>query len=366
MAINYPNFLAAPVQKSPFENLFENVLKGYEMQQKPAQMKEEQSARQLANKLREMEVEHKPKEYELNDKGKEFANALQNKANQYYEEKFRLDRDLKKAQTQKALSPGSAAAKANGKLANFMVSHPNASQEDITEFADKLSQAELKHLNQTTERSEALNRNQYKRDATTIVKKHIELKDIDSGKLPGTDVKISEDEQAELRNDLLLSLVKDVTDPKTREKLINASNMNITLDTIDPTALTQYSGAKGRINKLGDSIIESAGKGSEAYKDYRRETIKASAAAKQMRQYLGDSIQPTAQERLDHLTNPEAWNVSPQLAKENFEFIRDLYKRETQTLVRAATDPSLYTAKGNSENESHAGKTYDLATGKWK
>lgn len=69
-----------------------------------------------------------------------------------------------------------------------------------------------------------------------------------------------------------------------------------------------------------------------------------------MRQYLGDSIQPSAQEKLDKLTKPEAWNVSPETAQKNFEFMRDLYKQESQTLVRAATDPTLYQSIGVKNN----------------
>lgn len=365
MAINFTDFSKAPILESPAKNLFENVLKGYQISQEPARMKQEFTAKDLANKLRDLEVQHKPKEYQLSDQQKGLANALSSKALEHYDEKFNLDRDYKKSLIAKNNRPGGVATKANGKLANFIVSHPNATQEDITKFADTLSEAELKHLNQTTARSETLNETQFKRDSSPITKKHIELRDIDEGRFPGTQDKITPEKQAAMKNDLLLSITKDVTDPKTRDKLINASNMNITLDSINPTALTQYSGAKGRINKLADSIIESAGKGSEQYKSYQREVIKASAAAKQMRQYLGDSIQPTAQKKLDHLANPEAWNVSPQLAKENFEFIRDLYKRETQTLVRAATDPSLYSAQGNANNPN-SGKVYNLSTKRWE
>ena len=368
MAIQFTDFSKAPLntQESPFKNLLEDVLKGYKMGAEPAKMKQETQQRELANKLKGLELEHKPKEYELSDKQKSLANAIQSKALEHYDEKFNLEKQYKQSQIDKNNRPGGGvAAKANGKLANFIVSHPDATQEQITAFADTLSKAELKHLEQTTERSLTLNETQHKRDATPITKKHLEIKDIDEGFYPGTKTKIAPEVQAKMKNDLLLSVVKDTTDPKTREKLINASNMNITLDSINPKYLTQYSGAPGKVDKLADSIIESAGAGSPAYKNYQREVIKATAAAKQMRQYLGDSIQPSSQEKLDKLANPEAWNVSPELAAENFEFIRDLYKRETQTLVRAAQDPSLYSATGNAANPTQ-GKIYNLSTKRWE
>lgn len=365
MAIQFTDFSKAPILKSPWENTLENALKGYQISQEPAKMRQEASARELANSLTKMEIEHKPKEYALGDEAKTFANALQSKALEHYEEKFKTDQDYKKAQIQRALQTNlGGTAKANGKLANFMVSHPYATQAQIQDFAETLSKAELDHLRQTTERGATLNETQYKRDASPLTKKHLELKDIDEGYYPGTKAKIAPDTQKKMRNDLLLSLVKDTTDPKIREKLINASNMNITLDSINPNYLTQYSGASNKANKIADSIIEAAGAGSPAYENYQHEVIKATTAAKQMRQYLGDSIQPLAQDRLDHLANPEAWNVSPQLAKENFEFIRDLFKRESQTVLRAAEDPTIYTAAGNSPQSSSKELVYNPATGR--
>lgn len=105
MAINFTDFSRAPILDSPSKNLFENILKGYQISQEPAKMQQESSARELANKLREMEVEHKPKEYELSDKQKEFANSLSSKANEHYEEKFDLYKRAKEAEINKANRP---------------------------------------------------------------------------------------------------------------------------------------------------------------------------------------------------------------------------------------------------------------------
>lgn len=345
MAINFTDFSKAPIQESPWANIFENVLKGYQIAEAPRTMKREAQAKELANSLQKLALEHKPKEYALSDA-------------------------LKQAQIEKARRPagiGGTALKANGKLANFIVSHPNATQEEITKFADTLSEAELKHLNQTTSRSQVLNETQHTRDAPQIVKKEEALMQIDKGYLPGTQTKLTPDQQAKFKNDVLLSVVKDTTDADTRKKLINATNLNITLADVNPEKLTQYSGAKGQIKKMGDTIRESAGKGSRDYKDYVGEVQKATAAAKQLRAYLGDSIQPSQQERLAHLTNPEAWNVSPALAAANYRYMQDLMKRETQTLVRAGTDATLYqTAANPGGTQSHVGKTYNLATRRWE
>lgn len=371
MAIQFTDFSSKPLLDAPGKDIFEDILKGYQMGKEPANMKRDADAKDLANKLKQLDVEHKPKQYDLDDKAKDFANQLQKAAISRLPKKYAMEEALNDARIKKLNGNNlTNVLKPNGKVANIAWVKKELERDDVdpqSEYAQSLkNELRIEQEQQQTgnERRVILNASQHKRDSTPITKKHLEIKDIDEGYYPGTKNKISPENQTKMKNDLLLSIVKDTTDPKVREKLINASNMNITLDSIDPEGLTQYSGGSNKSTKLADSIIEGFGSGSPQYKSYQRELIKAMAAAKQMRQYLGDSIQPAAQDRLDNLTNPEAWNVSPQLAKENFNFMKDLFKRETQTLVRAAQDPSLYTASGNSGNTEERDLVFNPATGR--
>lgn len=356
MAINFTDFSSKPLLDSPAASIFENVLKGYKMEQEPGKMKQEASARELANQLKDLEVKHKPKEYALTDQGKSLANAMKSKALEHYEEKFQMGRDLNKARIDKLnnKSPTSL-VKPNGKVANIAWVKDQLKDPNIDpEYANQLKTAlkdEQEHLETTTARGQKLNDTQYKRDATPVTKAYDEIHSIQNGKFPGTDRDLSPEEQQKMQSSLMLDIVKKTTDPKTREKLINANNMNITLGSIDPKKLTYYSGIEGQfVDKPADAILEGFGEGSKEYQDYIHEINKANFAAKQMRQYLADSIQPAAQEKLDKLTKPEAWNVSPKTAEENFNFMRDLYNQESQTLVRAATDPTLYQGTGAPSN----------------
>jgi hypothetical protein len=356
MAIQFTDFSSKPLLDSPAKTIFEDVLKGYKMGQEPAKMKQESTQRELANQMKKLEVEHKPKEFELDDKGKAYANALKAKAMEHYDEKYNLDKQYKQAQINKLnnKSPTSV-VKPNGKVANIAWVKDQLKDPNIDpEYANQLKQAlvdEQEHLETTTARGKKLNDTQYKRDATPVTKAYDEIQSIQNGKFPGTDRPITPEQQSKMQSSLMLDIVKKTTDPKTREKLINANNMNITLDSIDPKKLTYYSGIEGQfVDKPADAILEGFGEGSQEYKDYIHEINKANFAAKQMRQYLGDSIQPSAQAKLDKLTKPEAWNVSPKTAEENFNFMRDLYKQESQTLVRAATDPTLYESIGVNNN----------------
>lgn len=148
MAINYPNFLNAPLLDSPAANIFENVLKGYKMAKEPAKMAEEQKKAELANELSKLDVEHKPKEYELNDEQKTLANAMQSKALENYDEKYNLEKKYKQSQIDKNNRPGGASGlKPNAAVANadyiWKLEHPagDSTPEEKKEHLEKLKSA---------------------------------------------------------------------------------------------------------------------------------------------------------------------------------------------------------------------------------
>jgi hypothetical protein len=356
MAIAFTDFSKIAPQDNGVGDIFGNVLKGYQIEEEPKKMAEEAKAKKLANALQEAALKHKPKEYELSDA-------------------------LKVAQINKAnrtpAAGGKGALKPNAAVANaeyiWQLNHPNGdtTPEEKAAHTKLLQDAfdtGLEHTAEGTKRTKVLNDTQEDRAPRSSVEKvHYELSKINRGERPysPTHEKLSPEEETKSRNDLLLDIVKKTTDQQTRAKLQNGLNMNITLAEVQPKKLVQYSGIMNKGQKLADFAEEHFGKGSEQFRDYQREVNKAQFAAKQMRQYLGDSIQPTAQQRLDHLTNPEAWNVTPRVAEENFEFMRDLMKRETNTLIRAATDPTIYQASGQQAVAPSSGvKVYNPATGR--
>lgn len=157
MAVQFTDFSRAPLVDSPFKNLLENVFKGYQLGQMPAKLAEEQKQRQLGNQLKQLEVEHKPKELELNDQQKMLANAIHKKALEHADEKFQLEKDYKTALIQKALQTKvGGSTKANGELANFIVSHPEATQEDIRKAYDEIHSSKIAHEQAITSRSKDL------------------------------------------------------------------------------------------------------------------------------------------------------------------------------------------------------------------
>lgn len=331
MAINFTDFSRAPIQESPWANALENAFKGYQLSQMPRQMADEAQKRKLANAMSQLKLDQEPARFE---KEQAYKEALINKARN---------------------TPAGGTLKPSGELANYIYSHPNASQDEIKEVAEKLYKSALEKRQQSSERMKTLNKTQELRGSSPVSKIYNDIQKVEQGKNPTTGEDITPERQQQWKNSLMMDLIKKTTDPKARNQLINANNMNITLDSINPDDLVTYSGIKNKAAKLGDSILEGSGRGSERYQKYVDAVQRANAAAKQMRLYLQTSIQPYESEQLKKLTNPEAWNVSPATAKKQFEFMRNLMKRESNTLVRAMTDPTLYTnAFSNTERSSQS------------
>jgi len=155
MAINFTDFSRAPIIASPWKNLFENVLQGYKIEQEPAKMAQETQQRELSNKLKKLEVEHKPTEYSLSDQEKTLANSLKDLALKHQPKEYSLADALKEEQLkQLQRTGGKGGAKVNGMVANFVATHPEATQDEIKAFADQVLQSQLRHTEAVTGRSE--------------------------------------------------------------------------------------------------------------------------------------------------------------------------------------------------------------------
>lgn len=157
MATQFTDFSRAPLLESPWKNIFEDVLQGYKISQEPTKMKQESSARELANQLKKLDVEHKPKEYALSDQGKSLANALHSKALEHYEEKYALDKEYKRAQIDKINRGSTNVIKPNGKVANIawvkqQLEDPNIDPVYAAQLQEALSDAE-KHEKTIIDRS---------------------------------------------------------------------------------------------------------------------------------------------------------------------------------------------------------------------
>lgn len=135
------------------------------------------------------------------------------------------------------------------------------------------------------------------------------------------------------------AIAKDTTDAAIRNKIPYAENVKITLDSINPDDLVQFSGPKGTINLGIESLKAAFGAPSENYLAYQKSLTSAQTLKKQLRQFWGDSIQPAATEEIGKLTNPSHWNKNPEVAKQQFEQLKKITEQELASFTSHGTSP---------------------------
>jgi hypothetical protein len=135
------------------------------------------------------------------------------------------------------------------------------------------------------------------------------------------------------------ALGKKTTDAAIRNKIPYAQNVKITMDSINPEALVQYSGPQGNFKYGVDSIKAGVGNAPPEFMEYQKALTSAKTLSKQLRQFWGDSIQPSATDKIDQLTNPSHWSKNPEVALQQFNQLKQITEQELQTFANAGTSP---------------------------
>lgn len=174
-----------------------------------------------------------------------------------------------------------------------------------------------------------------KRSSSNLGKLSQEEEDVAAGFEPNTNRQhqISPDRQEELLGQYQLTKQKLSTDTDTRKKVLFASNIDKTIESINPKDLTKFAGLNGAAQLKTEEIKAATAPGteSEAYRRYLESANKAQLLAKQVRQFYGDSIQPAMLEKLEKLSNPATWRNNPEIAQRLFKSFTGLLKQETGT-----------------------------------
>lgn len=188
----------------------------------------------------------------------------------------------------------------------------------------------------------SLTENAGKRFSTPLAKTAQEYEDIKNGKLPGTKIPLTPEQQQQYLGMYGNDLLKKTTDTDTRKKNLYAHNIDITLSNINPEALTRYSGLKGGVALLEEKRKDLQGNPSPQYLEYQRSLTAAKTLAKQVRQFYGDSITSGVQEGLKKLTDPSEWLKSPKTALANYNAFVNILRSESKTYQQAAQSPGVY------------------------
>lgn len=174
-----------------------------------------------------------------------------------------------------------------------------------------------------------------KRSSSNVGKLTAEEADVAAGFEPNTNRQhqITPDRQEELMGQYNLAKQKSFTDTDTRKKTLFASNIDKTIESINPKDLTQFGGLNGALQLKQEEIkaATSPGTESEGYRRYLEAANKAQVLAKQVRQFYGDSIQPAMLAKTEALANPATWKNNPEVAERLFKSFASLLKQETGT-----------------------------------
>lgn len=135
------------------------------------------------------------------------------------------------------------------------------------------------------------------------------------------------------------------------QKNLFANNIDKTIDNIDLNALTQYNGPFGALELKKEEAADINGKASQKYQKYKEAEKKFNFLSTQVRQFYGDSIQPSAMQELQEKLDPRGAFKSVETGKRGFDSQKDLLRKELQTYRDASKDASSY--YGNNKNTNN-------------
>jgi len=382
MAIQFTDFSKAQLLDSPAKSIFEDVLKGYQMSQVPGQMKQEARAKELANSLKKLEVEHKPKEYALGDQEKGLSNALKSKALEHYEEKFKLEKDYKTAQIQKALQQKvGGTPKANGELANYIVSHPDASQEDIRKAYEEIHGKKMEHEDTIIDRSkDVVAGNSFDKLPTNDKKQSVALM-----KGMGVDpveavayLRQKGNSPSSYAKEQGIDVTKVEPDYAAGEQNIKmAQQANAYMEEIDTLEKHINDGLGKYQNKImGYSLEQIADAAEGSNPDQQARALAARALLPELNslrlKIAGGNIGIEALRELEHKSLGKLNVLESLVDSETYtkaqQYMTDWIKEAGQVRVKSLVNNSMLKSRlqKSAEAESKKGKVLNLATGKWE
>ena len=320
----------------------------HEAKNTPQKLAEALLQQQLKNKHDETINKYLPRSEEARIGGMEGSNALQP-----YRQK------LLAAQTARAEQLGSqpfggqlSGAAKEAYALDLLKKLPGGEDNPVYKDAKRAYEANVSGREGRNLYQSSLAETANKRALTNVGKLEAERKEALEGFEPGTNGQheISPERQQELVNNYDKQLLKTTTDTQARQKTLYAKNIDKTIQQIDPAELVKYSGIGGQLELKKQQVLAQQGKESEGYKKYLEAANNAELLAHQVRQFYGDSIQPSVTEKLSKLTNPSTWKNNPEVASRLYKSFVKTLKNETGTYTSALKGTDVY--KEKSENNS--------------
>jgi hypothetical protein len=385
MPFNPINFANIKPQGNPFfRDLVENLATGYQSGQLPAQLERQRQKEELANAMQKLLVEEQPQKFGEESQKRQLENTFQSLLNQEQPQKFgsemstaAIARALNQAHINKLneeakLPFGGHIAPGSIGQALWLSKFKQQFGENSEEYknAKRAFESDVEKNNSLIDYRGALTNTMDKRTATAITKLDLEIADAQAGYRPGTGrtEKLDRTQQDKILNSLQLREQKQISDLDSRKRSLFAANIDKTTAQIKVNDLTQYAGIKGGLSKLAEEAKAPIGKESKSYRDFQKSLTAADLLATQVRQFYGDSIQPSMLARLERLTNPASWLNNPKLAAQNYNTVINILRKETGTYRGALKSTSEFEEQ-SAENIEEAGiidgKDVVKVNGKW-
>lgn len=157
-------------------------------------------------------------------------------------------------------------------------------------------------------------------------------------------------------NQYALKRIKENVPASVLSKDLYATNIDKTLDPkigINIDDLTQYNNPLGQLKLKEQQALDAAGlPTTPEYQRYKESEGKFDFLANQIRQFYGDSIQPSAMQEKIKKLDPRSGFRSSKISKARFESQKKLLERELQTYRDATTSPDVYSGnQAINENE---------------
>lgn len=148
--------------------------------------------------------------------------------------------------------------------------------------------------------------------------------------------------QQQINEEYNLQRLKNISDPVARQKALYALNIDKSLAFIKPKDLLVYSGLGGSLKHGSDLLQALAGSPPERLLKYSQSATTAKILADQIRQFYGTSVRDKAVQKLENLTNPEAWYRNEKTAETMFNQGKKVLQNESKTYRDAFSLRSVY------------------------
>lgn len=152
---------------------------------------------------------------------------------------------------------------------------------------------------------------------------------------------------------------KLTTDTQARNRNLFATNIEKTLNYIDPNVIGQYGGIEGSLKRLSEKAKSGYGKESKEYDDFLQQQQAIKLLVEQVRQFYGSSIQPEMAAKLESLANSADWFTNPKQAVKNFNEFKSILQNELDTYRQAYKSPKAYeSAESYTPSQPQTGNGY--------